>query len=644
MYSDNKIWIAKNNDRQYLLPRMANRHGLICGATGTGKTITLKVLAEAFSDAGVPVFISDIKGDLSGMSLCGEDSENMRSRIERFGLAEAGFTYKAYPTCYWDVFGEKGTPVRASVSEMGPLLMSQILDLNETQAGVLSLAFRIADDEGLLLLDLKDLRALIQYVGERADIYRLSYGQISSASIGAIQRSLLQLEDQGGALFFGEPALDLRDWITCAPDGRGMIHDMNCEKLFLQPRLYAAFLLWLLSELYELLPEIGDPEKPRFVFFFDEAHLLFKNASRQLLEKVELVIRLIRSKGVGIFFVTQNPADVPDTVLAQLGNRIEHALRAYSQSELKALKAAADTFRSNPAFDTAEAILSCGTGEALVQFLDEKGAPRMVERAFILPPQSLMGAAPDEVRSRMILESQTDLKYNRVIDRESAYELLVCRAARQNAAAVQPAAVPFEEEGGSAPEGQSAAGFPGAAASPDAGSSPAAVQNASPEKQVEDAAYEAAYIEYLNSRSKAQAASAAAGAASARADALRQQGLRVTYESRTIMALAAAACRDADEPAGTRESVSRAGAAPSAAASSGGNRTAAEVRAEEAAARKAEKEAAKAAREAAAAEKKKKSGSSILEKAAESAIRSGARSFGSQVGRSVFRGLFGSMK
>ena len=254
MYSDSKIWIAKNNDRQYLLPRMANRHGLICGATGTGKTITLKVLAEAFSDAGVPVFISDIKGDLSGMSLCGEDSENMRSRIERFGLAEAGFTYKAYPTCYWDVFGEKGTPVRASVSEMGPLLMSQILDLNETQAGVLSLAFRIADDEGLLLLDLKDLRALIQYVGERADIYRLSYGQISSASIGAIQRSLLQLEDQGGALFFGEPALDLRDWITCAPDGRGMIHDMNCEKLLLQPRLYAAFLLWLLSELYELLP------------------------------------------------------------------------------------------------------------------------------------------------------------------------------------------------------------------------------------------------------------------------------------------------------------------------------------------------------------------------------------------------------
>ena len=424
MFVENKIWMAKNEERQYLLPQMANRHGLICGATGTGKTITLKVMAEAFSDAGVPVFVSDIKGDLSGMSEPGEDNESMQKRIARFGLAEAGWEYKAYPTRYWDVFGQKGTPVRATISEMGPLLLSRILDLNDTQEGILNIIFRIADDQNLLLLDLKDLQSMVRFVGDNADSYKTIYGNIASASIGAIQRAILRLEEQGGDIFFGEPALDITDWMQCDADGRGYINDMNCEKLFQQPKLYATFLLWMLSEIYNTMPEIGDPEKPKFVFFFDEAHLLFNDAPKQLLQKVEQVVRLIRSKGVGVYFITQTPGDIPDTVLAQLGNRIEHALRAYSPAELKAIKAAAQTFRTNPAFDTVQAIQECGTGEALVQFLDEKGAPRIVERAFILPPQSRMGVADEAHMAQMIATGEMGLKYNEPYDRESAYELL----------------------------------------------------------------------------------------------------------------------------------------------------------------------------------------------------------------------------
>ncbi|MBQ0059222.1 MAG: DUF853 family protein, partial [Lachnospiraceae bacterium] len=318
MYFDNQLWIAKNDNKICMLPSMANRHGLICGATGTGKTITLKVLAESFSDAGVPCFVSDIKGDLSGMSKPGVDSEGMQKRIERFGLAEANFTYKSYPTSYWDVFGKKGTPVRATVSEMGPLLLGRIMGLNEVQEGILNIIFRIADDQNLLLLDLKDLKAMTQYVGDNASAYKTQYGNIAAASIGAIQRAILKLEDQGGDIFFGEPALEISDWIRCDEDGRGYVNVMNCEQLFQQPQLYATFLLWMLSEIYNLMPEVGDPEKPKFVFFFDEAHLLFNNASREMLEKVEQVVRLIRSKGVGIYFISQNPSDIPNTVLSQL--------------------------------------------------------------------------------------------------------------------------------------------------------------------------------------------------------------------------------------------------------------------------------------------------------------------------------------
>ncbi len=424
MYLNNMIWIAKNENPLYLLPKMANRHGLICGATGTGKTITLKVMAEAFSDAGVPVFLSDIKGDLSGTILPGVDSEGMQKRIAKFGLAPAGFSYKGYPVRFWDVFGKKGTPVRATVSEMGPLLFSRILELNDTQEGILTIIFRIADDQNLLLLDLKDLKSMVQYVGDNAASYRTSYGNISPASIGAIQRGILRLEEQGAENFFGEPALDIRDWLACDTDGRGFINDMNCEQLFQQPALYSTFMLWMLSEIYDALPETGDPEKPRLVFFFDEAHLLFHDAPKELLAKVEQVVRLIRSKGVGIYFVTQNPTDIPDTVLSQLGNRVEHALRAYSPSDLKAVKVAAETFRQNPAFDTQEAIQQLGTGEALVQFLDEKGVPGIVERAFILPPQSQMGPVDPSVMLQAIATGDMGKKYNVSIDRQSAYEML----------------------------------------------------------------------------------------------------------------------------------------------------------------------------------------------------------------------------
>lgn len=428
MYYESKIWMGKNENPIFMLPNMANRHGMVAGATGTGKTITLKVLAESFSDAGVPVFLSDIKGDLSGMSQSGKDSEGMQKRIAKFGLNEAGFTYKSYPAYYWDVFGEKGTPVRATISEMGPLLLARIMGLNDVQEGILHIIFKIADDQKLLLLDIKDLKAMVQFVGEHAAEYRTAYGNISAASIGAIQRGLIRLEEQGGSVFFGEPALDIRDWFKMDADGRGFINVMNCEKLFLQPDLYAAFMIWMLSELYETLPEAGDLEKPKIVFFFDEAHLLFKDAPKELLDKVEQVVRLIRSKGVGVFFITQNPTDIPDAILSQLGNRIQHALRAYSPSDQKAVRAAAQTFRANPAFNTEQAITECGTGEALISFLDEKGAPSIVERAFILPPQSLMGPVDGETMAQMIASSDMGKKYNESVDRESAYELLSAKA------------------------------------------------------------------------------------------------------------------------------------------------------------------------------------------------------------------------
>jgi hypothetical protein len=423
MFADNKIWIGKSDKKVYLEPKMANRHGLVAGATGTGKTITLKVLSESFSDLGVPVFIADIKGDLASIALAGTDNANMQERITLLGIDN--FTYKGFPVQFWDVYGEGGIPVRTTITDMGPLMLSRILDLNDTQAGALNIVFRVADEKGLLLLDLKDLRAMVRYVGDNSGEFRMKYGNISSQSLGAILRSLLTLEDQGGDLFFGEPALDIMDWIKTSADGRGIINVLHCAKLFLNPLLYSTFLLWMLSELYENLPEEGDLEKPKMVFFFDEAHLLFDDASKQLLDKIELVVRLIRSKGVGVYFVTQNPTDVPGDILSQLGNRIQHALRAYTPAERKKVVTAAETFRENPEFDTLEAITQLGTGEALISCLDEKGIPSVVERAFILPPQSKFGTIDDMLRNQIIVTTPVYKKYYKAVDRESAYEMLM---------------------------------------------------------------------------------------------------------------------------------------------------------------------------------------------------------------------------
>ena len=433
MYANEKLWIAKAEEPVYLLPKMANRHGLISGATGTGKTITLKVMAESFSDIGVPVFLADIKGDLAGMCRPGIDSEEMQKRIQRFGLAAANFVFKDYPTRFWDIFGQYGHPVRTTISEMGPLLLSRLLGLNDIQSGVLNIVFRVADDKGLMLLDLKDLKAMLNYVASNADSFTIEYGNIAAQSVGAIQRGILTLENQGGDLFFGEPALEIADWMRTGNDGRGYINILHCVKLFQSPALYSTFLLWMLSELFEALPETGDLKKPRMVFFFDEAHLLFDEAPKVLLQKIEQVVRLIRSKGIGVYFITQNPKDIPDSILAQLGNRVQHALRAYSPAEQKVVRAAADTFRPNPKFDTAEAITQLKTGEALVSFLAEDGSPSIVERAFILPPQSLMGSIDDGTRREVMALSDIGPRYDLIVDRESAYELLTMKIKRDAA-------------------------------------------------------------------------------------------------------------------------------------------------------------------------------------------------------------------
>ena len=425
MFSDQKIWIGQSDSRKniYLYPSMANRHGLIAGATGTGKTITMKVLAESFSDMGVPVFFSDVKGDLSGMCRPGADTEDMRARIERFGIE--GFEFKAYPTRFWDIFGEVGHPVRVTVSGMGPMLLSRLLNLTEVQSGVLSIVFKVADDNGLLLLDLKDLRAMLQYVGDNRAEFTTMYGNVSTASIGAIQRALLAFEAEGGEGLFGEPELDIRDWMRTDFTGRGYINILTSTRLINSPTVYATFLLWLMTELFEKLPEVGDVEKPRVVFFFDEAHFLFTDAPKALVQKIVQVVKLVRSKGVGVYFVTQSPSDIPDDVLAQLSNRIQHALRAYTPAEQKAVRAAASAFRVNPEFDTEEAIMALGVGQALVSCLDEKGVPTIVERARILPPQSLMGAADESFVQSAIAADEFDLKYRDSVDRESAYEIIM---------------------------------------------------------------------------------------------------------------------------------------------------------------------------------------------------------------------------
>ena len=443
------LLIAKNALTQCeLLPALANRHGLITGATGTGKTVTLQTLAESFSRIGVPVFMADVKGDLTGISQAGVMGEKLAGILKERGLATP--EPMACPATLWDVFGEQGHPVRATVSDMGPLLLGRMLNLNETQAGVLNLVFKIADDNGLLLLDLKDLRAMLQYVGDNASQFTTQYGNVSAASVGAIQRGLMQIETQGGDKFFGEPMLNLSDFMQTDSAGHGVINILAADKLMHSPRLYATFLLWMLSELFEQLPEIGDPDQPKLVFFFDEAHLLFTDAPKALVERIELVVRLVRSKGVGVYFVTQNPLDIPDSVLAQLGNRVQHALRAYTPRDQKAVKATAQTMRQNPGLDIESAITELAVGEALVSFLDAKGRPSVTERVFVLPPDSQLGPISPQQRQQLLQDSLVAGVYEKEVDRTSAYEMLQERA---GAAASQPAALP---NGGAA--GQSASG------------------------------------------------------------------------------------------------------------------------------------------------------------------------------------------
>jgi len=446
--SSTSLPIARGDGEIALVPKMTNRHGLVAGATGTGKTVTLRVLAEQFSRLGVPVFMADVKGDLSGFVLPGGDHPKVAARAAEMGLAD--WQPEGFPVVFWDLFGEQGHPVRTTVSEMGPLLLGRLFGLNETQSGVLQLAFKIADDQGLLLLDLKDLQAMVRFIGDRAGELRTTYGNISAASIGAIQRSLLTLEQQGGKGFFGEPALDLEDLLQTAPDGRGVVNILAADRLMQTPKLYATFLLWLLAELFERLPEVGDPERPRLVFFFDEAHLLFDDPPRALREKIEQVVRLIRSKGVGVYFVTQNPLDLPEEILGQLGNRIQHALRAFTPRDQKAVRAAAETFRANPGLDVTTAITELGVGEALVSVLDGKGAPTPVERALVLPPRSRLTPLTPAERAEAVRGSLLAGHYEKAVDRESAYELLTARAAQQASAGAEkrPKGTPPENRAG----------------------------------------------------------------------------------------------------------------------------------------------------------------------------------------------------
>ena len=433
MYENGKIYMGlADGQRVEMYPSMSNRHGLIAGASGTGKTITMKVMAESFSDAGVPVFLCDVKGDVAGLCAPGVSSEGMEKRIDKFGIRDT-FAYKAYPTTFWDIYQEGGHAVRATVSDMGPELLSRILGLTPAQEGILHIVFRIADDKGLLLIDLKDLRAMLTYVNEHRTEYMMTYGNITPQSVAAILRALLPLEQQGGDLFFGEPALDIHDWMRTDADGRGMINVLDCVKLVQNPTLYASFLLWMLSELFESLPEAGDMDKPKLVFFFDEAHMLFRDAPAVLLQKIEQTVKLIRSRGVGVYFVTQSPSDIPDTVLAQLSNRVQHALRAYTPAELKAVRVAAQAFRANPAFQAEDAIMELGVGEALTSFLDEKGVPTMVQRTKIICPQSLMAAPEPMVRAKAMMHDGME-KYDDFVDNVSAYEVLTEEAEKAEAA------------------------------------------------------------------------------------------------------------------------------------------------------------------------------------------------------------------
>lgn len=425
MIENGKIYIGLNdkNERVYVNLSNCNRHGLIAGASGTGKTITMKVLAESFSAAGVPVFVCDIKGDVSGIAEPGTDSEQMQQKIKKFGI-ENSFSYKAFPTVFYDIYSKGGHPVRVTVSDVGPSLLSQLMGLTEVQESVLTTVFRIADDKGLKIIDLKDLRAVINFVSEHRQEYMAQYGTISPQSLGVITRAIIPLEDEGGNEFFGEPALDIHDWIRCDSEGRGFINLLHCVEAIRYPRLYATFLLWMIAEMFEELPESGDSDKPKLVLFFDEAHLLFKNMPKALMESIEQTVKLIRSKGIGIFFVTQSPSDIPDSILAQLSNRVQHALRAYTPSEQKAVRAAAKSFRANPDFKTEDAIMELGTGEALTSFLDENGVPQTVQRTTIICPESLMAPCSPETRTRLMNCSPVSGKYDTAVDNESAYEIL----------------------------------------------------------------------------------------------------------------------------------------------------------------------------------------------------------------------------
>jgi DNA helicase HerA-like ATPase len=443
---EGKIWVATSGEgeRVWLEPSMANRHGMIAGATGTGKTVTLKVIAESFSEMGVPSFIADVKGDVSGMCVPGSENKHIRRSIDTMNIVN--FTYTGFPVRFFDVYGKMGIPVRTTISEMGPELLARLLELSDVQAGVLRIVFRVADDNGLLLIDLKDLREMVRFVGDNAADLKLQYGNVTSQSLGAIQRALLTLEDEGGDIFFGEPALSLSDWFAYSSDGRGAMNILECGELFSHPLLYSTFLLWMLSELYELLPEAGDLDKPKIAFFFDEAHLLFKDAPKALLDKVEQVVRLIRSKGVSVWFITQNPADIPESVLGQIGSRVQHALRAYTPNEQKALRYAARSFRVNPEFDTETVLQELAVGEALVSVLDAKGVPTVVQRAGILPPQSSMAAAPESAIRAVLEASPLKEKYTEVVDRESAYELLVAQHEQQAAEEAEAAKKAAEEK------------------------------------------------------------------------------------------------------------------------------------------------------------------------------------------------------
>jgi len=431
---DGRIFVGKSDKPEYLTLKLANRHGLVTGATGTGKTVALQVIAEGLSRAGVPVFAADIKGDLSGVAAAGEKKDFILARAKDVGV---DYQSDQFPVVFWDLFGEQGHPIRATVSEMGPLLLSRMMQLNDTQEGVLNIVFRVADEQGLLLLDLKDLQSLLTYVADNAADLTTKYGNVSSATIGTIQRALLVLENQGAAKFLGEPALDIKDFMRLDGSGRGYINVLAADKLMQNPRLYATFLLWLMSEMFEQLPEVGDPDKPKLVFFFDEAHLLFNEAPKALLEKIEQVVRLIRSKGVGVYFVTQNPLDVPETVLSQLGNRVQHALRAFTPNDQKAVKAAAATFRPNPKINTEQVITQLAKGEALVSFLEGEGVPEMVARTLIRPPSARIGPVTPDERRATIAASPVRGKYDTAIDRESAYEILQKRAAQKTAEATQ---------------------------------------------------------------------------------------------------------------------------------------------------------------------------------------------------------------